>query len=633
MPKRIVENESIPEVSTRAVTLEKFRGVDLSSSVTNVAATRSPAAPNMMPSTDGFPVKRPGWHAVLTLEGEVHGAYTLVKNGTAHRLVHAGTTLYKVTVGEDGAETAAAVYAEMADRESSGVQLNEKLWLLDGKTYLVYDGETVQPASAVATVPKITIAKAPNGKSGATSYLPVNLLTGKRTDSYRGTEETKAETVYYLSFNALTDTAVTAQVLQADGSWAAKAEGTDFTVDRPLGKVTFKTAPGKSPVDGEDNVQITYEVADRADTINKCRFCILYGVSGALDRVFAAGSPDEPNVDYWSEWSDPAYFGDVSYSILGQESSPIMGYSVLADTLVTHKQGEENGRNAFVRKGELDSDGFAVFKITNVIQGDGAVATRSFASLNSEPLFLTARGVYALTPSDVTGERYAQERSWYIGAALTREQALEKACATVWGRFYVLAVNGTLYLLDGAQKSYESKNPYSTYQYESYYWPGIPATCVWVEAGALRFGTAGGEVREFWPGTLAGQYNDGGQPVTAYWCTPLMNLGTWSNVKTVTNVWVVGKPYSRSGGEMYFITNKDYERLGRSYNIDIFDWNDIDFNRFTFNSLDGPVVVPMRKKAKKIQTFQLKVENARPNEPFGLLAIQINFKVGGLVKK
>ena len=231
MPKRIVENESIPEVSTRAVTLEKFRGVDLSSSVTNVAATRSPAAPNMMPSADGFPVKRPGWHAVLTLEGEVHGAYTLVKNGTAHRLVHAGTTLYKVTVGEDGAETAAAVYTEMADRESSGVQLNEKLWLLDGKTYLVYDGETVQPASAVATVPKITIAKAPNGKSGATSYLPVNLLTGKRTDSYRGTEETKAETVYYLSFNALTDTAVTAQVLQADFSGIDAVISMNVTVD------------------------------------------------------------------------------------------------------------------------------------------------------------------------------------------------------------------------------------------------------------------------------------------------------------------------------------------------------------------------------------------------------------------
>ena len=68
MPKRIVENESIPEVSTRAVTLEKFRGVDLSSSVTNVAATRSPAAPQYDAERGRFPVKRPGWHAVLTLE-------------------------------------------------------------------------------------------------------------------------------------------------------------------------------------------------------------------------------------------------------------------------------------------------------------------------------------------------------------------------------------------------------------------------------------------------------------------------------------------------------------------------------------------------------------------------------------
>lgn len=86
------------------------------------------------------------------------------------------------------------------------------------------------------------------------------------------------------------------------------------------------------------------------------------------------------------------------------------------------KQGEENGRNAFVRKGELDSDGFAVFKITNVIQGDGAVATRSFASLNSEPLFLTARGVYALTPSDVTGECTTIRRK------CNRRRAFSAAC-------------------------------------------------------------------------------------------------------------------------------------------------------------------------------------------------------------
>lgn len=140
--------------------------------------------------------------------------------------------------------------------------------------------------------PKITIAKAPNGKSGATSYLPVNLLTGKRTDSYRGTEETKAETVYYLSFNALTDTAVTAQVLQADGSWAAKAEGTDFTVDRPLGKVTFKTAPGKSPVDGEDNVRSLTRWRTGPTPSTNAGFVFYTAFPERWIRVFAAGSPD-----------------------------------------------------------------------------------------------------------------------------------------------------------------------------------------------------------------------------------------------------------------------------------------------------------------------------------------------------
>lgn len=36
-----------------------------------------------------------------------------------------------------------------------------------------------------------------------------------------------------------------------------KTEGTDFTVNRETGAVTFLTVPGKSPLNGEDNVKIT----------------------------------------------------------------------------------------------------------------------------------------------------------------------------------------------------------------------------------------------------------------------------------------------------------------------------------------------------------------------------------------
>ena len=318
-------------------------------------------------------------------------------------------------------------------------------------------------------------------------------------------------------------------------------------MNRTLGKVTFTVAPGASPVEGEDNVRITYAVESRAEVVNKLRFSILYGVNGAMDRVFMSGSPDEPNVDYWSEWNDPAYIGDVNYSQLGQ-SSAIVGYSVLNNYLVTHKSGEENGRNAFVRAGELDTDGNAVFKITNVVQGDGAASTRSFASLNSEPMFLTPRGVYALTPSDITGERYAQCRSFYVNGALQKldSGALQAACAVTWGRFYVLAAGGKLYLLDGDQKTYESKSPYSAHQYECYVW-NVEAACLWTREGALWFGCADGSVRCFARGLASVDYADDGAAIAASWQTPLMNLSTWANKKTVTGVWVACQPYPRSG--------------------------------------------------------------------------------------
>ena len=536
------------------------------------------------------------------------------------------------TAGEAGEEYAAEVYAGMNDAASCAVQMNGKLWILDGKTYLCFDGEAVRPVSEEATVPLITIAKAPNGQTGATSYQPVNLLTGKRTDSYLGTQ---SDVDYYLSFGDLASGEVTVETLDEDGAWQTMAQS-GYTVDAQLGKVHFSAAPGESPVEGEDNVRITYETAAKAQLVNACNIAILYGVNSALDRVFMTGDPAYPGTDRWSEWNDPAYIGDINYGVLGSDACPIVGYSVLSGLLVAHKENEENGRNAFVRAGTLDDEGNAQFLITNVVQGEGAVAPGSFASISSEPLFLTKRGVFSLTSADVTGEKYAQNRSFYLNGALQRESRLSEASGLVWGRFYVLAApgSGRLYLLDTERKVYESRAPASSYQLEGYFWTGVNAVKLWQQNGQLRFGTQDGKVCEFWPADgVSGHYNDDGQPVAARWTTPLMNLGVWSNLKTVTGVWVVGQPHARSGGEIYYATDKLYEKLARSYNIDIFDWNDIDFTRWTFNTLDRPAITNARKKAKKVKLFQVRVENARESEPFGIFAIHINYRVGSKVKR
>lgn len=618
--------------ATYTMTMEKFRGVDLSSGESAVASYRSPDAPNMMPDRDGYPVKRPGYTVVHQLEGAIHGAYALTVNGSKKELLHAGTSLYLMQDGE-----AVELAANMADAPSKAWQLMGKLWIVDGEAYRYFDGNLLGYVSDIATVPVITISKAPNGVDGATSYKPINLLTGTKTDSYLGNDKDKE---YYTSFPELIGT-VKVEVSDSEGVWHEDTTGSitvddktlTWTADKELGCITFSEAVGAPAVTGEDNVRITYTTEGDEAIINKMRIGALYGVGGAMDRLFLSGNPDEPATDRWSEWQDPTYFGDTFYSQLGQDGAPIVGYSVLADALVTHKRGEENGRNAFVRTGTLDEDGSAVFAITNVIQGEGALAERSFQSFRSEPMFLTREGVFAMTPNDVTGERYTQLRSWFLNGRLLREAGLEKACSTVWGRFYVLGVGDRLYLLDGEQKSYESKSPYSNYQYEGYYFTGIRAASLWTDPeGKLWFGTQDGKVCRMNDAGRTEAYLDDTEPVQAWWSTPLMELESWSNVKNIKGVWVVAMPYARSSGQIYYATDRVHEKLVREYQIDIFDFNDIDFSRFTFNTLNRAQSIATGKKAKKAKVFQIVVKNLK-QEAFGLIAITMKYTQGGKIKK
>ena len=162
-------------------------------------------------------------------------------------------------------------------------------------------------------------------------------------------------------------------------------EDTDYTVDLETGVITFTTAPGLSPVTGEDNVRITAyrTVEGYADKINKCTIGILYGANGGHDRLFLSGNPDYINYDWFSGQYDPTYFTDTSYSMLGSSSSAIMGYSVINGYLATHKDFHEKDQNIILRQGDL-VDNKPVFRIVNTLQGAGAVAKYSFAYLETE---------------------------------------------------------------------------------------------------------------------------------------------------------------------------------------------------------------------------------------------------------
>ena len=605
--------------------IDKFRGVDLHNSPANVDDSRSPEAPNMIRDVPGKVRKRMGYYTVNTYESRINGRHLLrtVSDGN-HELIHAGTSLYK-----DGNE----IRTGMKDDRSQSWQIGGKLYIIDGKEMLVYgkfeDAYTVKAVSEAAYVPTIVISRNPDG--GGESYEPINLMGDRQTDSFLG-KASVAE--YQLSLSGLTGDVVTAEKMLPGGEWQAMAEGTDFTVDRETGTVTFTEAPGASPLTGEDNVHISYSV-DRSEgrkKINSCDISMLFGLSGMADRIFVSGNPELPHYDWWCQQNDPSYFGDIWYSVLGQDSSKIVGYAIISDRLAAFKDHAEDGRNIILRSGTL-SENNAAFPIVATLQGEGAVCKHGFATLSSEPIFVTALGFYAITPADITGEKYSQNRSFYLNRDLLDED-LKSGFAVKYKDFYIFAVGDRAYIMDSLQKAYEKGAPYSNYQYECYYWEGISARVMWEDDGVLCFGRNDGKVCRFYTDVdNVGSYSDDGEPVKAYWDIPDMSGKRFYENKTVRYFAARLSAAPMTGmnlwGQVRGIWKllKEDQRKAR-----YFTFSNLVFSRMSFSGDATPKTIGLKIKVKKVDKVRFRLENSR-EEPFGIFEVAMEYAENGKYKR
>ncbi len=613
----------VPDSPDRDVlNIEYFKGVDLYNTPANVSVNRSPEAPNMIRDEVGKVRKRMGFEILHSFPARINGSFAL----DSVRLVHAGTVLYV----EDAEQTEnepmgwSEIYSDMNDKRSRAVQFGDKLYILDGNTFLVYDGDTAQPVTDAAYVPTIIISRSPTG--GGTTLEPLNLCSRAWTEQFLGVADVVE---YQLTTAELDADTVLCQVLNSSGVWVDKTEGTDFTVNRTTGKVTFSTAPGVSPVTGEDNIKITPSKTRTgyADRINKCDIAALYGVGGSPDRLFVAGNPDHKNMDYYSDYNEPTFFGDTWYSMLGQEDSEIMGYSILNNQLAAHRSGGDDGRNVVIRSGTLDDDGEAVFRINNTLQGPGAVSKYCFQNLGKEPLFLTRLGVYAITAEELTGEKYSQLRSLYLSPAISAEADQNEAVAFVWRDFYLLAVNGTVYVLDGLQKEYQRNSPYSSFQYESYYFTGIDARVFWETDNTLWFGRNDGAVCRFFSDQDdPGSYNDAGTAIDAYWDTPDLSGELFYKNKTFRYM-AVRLASAIITGVLIFVRRAGIwsQLYDAGSKARFFSWNYVNFGKFTFSTDTTSKTLGTKIKIKKADKVRFRMKNAEINEPFGIYSMALEY--------
>lgn len=517
----------------------------------------------------------------------------------------------------------------LRDARSKGWQLGDALYLLDGATFRSWDGTTAVPVSERAYVPRLTISRAPGG--GGTAYEQLNLLGSRWSEEFLA-DGTAA--VYQLSFDDLDADFIKVELKTAADTWVEKTRDADYSFNAALGQVTFVTAPPESAVPGADSVRITAQKTrpDAVARINRCDMAVLYGVGGAADRLFVTGNPDYPSYDWYSAMNDATYFPQNAYSVLGLDSR-VVGYSIIEDKLAAHKAGDADGRNLILRAGEL-TDGKAAFPIRGALHGEGAVSGHAIAYLKTEPLFFTRGGVCAVTPADTNGERYAQNRSFFVNSVLESLPDKAESCAVSYRDFYVLAHGDRLYVLDSLLKSYEAGAPYSTHQYEAFVLTGIGARVLWTHGSALRFGRADGAVCEFYTDPADPQsYSDDGAPIAAHWDTPVVSTDAFYHKKRFRYLALKLLAAPVTGVEASVQLGGVWQPLfAESARLRYWSFERLCFSKLNFSADTTPRAFGRKLRLPGTDKARFRFANGAANEPFGLHNFALEFTRSGVLK-
>ena len=386
---------------------------------------------------------------------------------------------------------------------------------------------------------------------------------------------------------------------------------------------TLNTEPS---VTGRDNIEVYYVAeADEDNDIAKCNVISEYDNS-----LFVTGNPDKPNFDWHSYVENPYYFPDLNYQKFG-DGTAVVGYINTGEYQAIVKADGAAGGSIYIRSVAEFNDERA-YPVKQMASGVGGVSKDGFCSLIGDDLILTKQGIFAVTSIDMTGEKTLSNRSWYVDGKLTKEN-LENAVMFVWQGKCMCAVGDKVYILDAEASM--SRNYKNNYLYDCYYWTGIPMDRVLVINDELFFSN-GSKLCKFNTDIEdSSKYNDDGKPIVARWGTRLDDDGDITRYKTMIKRGntVTVKPFTRSSARVYVRTEKDIEKEVGFNTTDFFDWNDIDFSRFTFVTSRTLREIIVNSKVKKYKRLQFIVENDALNEGFSVIDINKHYVFGNFIKR
>lgn len=590
-------------------TYSNFRGVDFANDPSLVLLSRSPDALNVWKNykdTQGSCIEtRPGYRELANFTDKINGIYFY----NDKVLIHSGTNLYLWdNFPSEPTLPLTPLKNDMNDAKSSFCIFKEKLYIVDGANYLVYDGTTLKNVSDDdAYIPTTTISRSPSG--GGEPYQDVNVLQLKRRNSFVA-DGTSTE--YYL--DTMDITAVTKITVN-------DAVVSNYTVNESAGKITFNTAPQAPTLSGTDNVVIEFSknVSGYPDRIAKCTKMVVFD-----NRLFFAGNPDYPNAVFHSQLNAPNYVSDLAYYQDGTDEAEVKALVVGNNILWVFKEDSQEKDTIFYHTATTDTYG----RVYPNFHGNISTGCYSDAiNYKDDIVFLSRTGLEGISSNDIASQQLLTHKSSLVDNKLVNEEDLDLSMMTEWNGYLLILVNSHIYLGD-IRQLYQSVNGY---EYEWYYWniEDAQATILKEYKGNLYIGSEDGSI------FIIEGTNDNGEIIESYWTTPMDNFGYGNKYKTTNKRGGVAKIKTIPNGKVKVAerTNKtQIDKFIKEYASSGFDFSNIDFENFEFSS-DVMSNIVYKIKEKKWVELQLKFYTDELDRPFGIYGSIIEAFIGGYVKR
>ncbi|UOO38257.1 hypothetical protein IZU99_03095 [Oscillospiraceae bacterium CM] len=634
--------------SDKIIAIKRWLGVNENpDGDTNLKMGEASEMRNFRVTNEGSLQIRPGMKSLFTIaNAPVKSLWTGYVSGRESIVAACDGQIWTLDLEEN---TATAVGVFDTSDTVTFFGYDEKLYMLNGQKYKVWDGTTL--AEVMGYRPLILVSTVPTG--GGTALERVNMLNGLRKVHFSPTgtanvfqlpekglssvdyvKNLSSGTNYTLTtdytvdlangkvtFTTLTETfsgngTITTFTLANKNSISGVGQitiggaiNTAWTYNSSTGIVTFTTAPStgtnnivvtevklNAPLTGTNTLEIGYSVPTTLRSqIEAMKYAELY--NGATDnRVFFYG--DGSNKAFYSDLdyngsATAEYFPDLNVINVGDANTPLTGMTRHYNQLMAFKTDSSYA----IGYGTLTLATGAVtasFFCTAVNKGIGNDAPGQVQNVVNYPRTLDGKTIYEWRPTSTTGNVTSDQRN-----AMRISERVENTLsgfALPDAVTFVDKYNHEYYVLYGGMAAVHNYAADAWYFYTDF----SPSVLLSYR-GELYGGTSDGRILR-----LSRDYhNDDGAPIDAYWQSGAMDFGADFMRKYASELFITLKPELFAGVIVTVRTNlkSDFEERTVSYGLGTF--KHANFAHWSFGTNRQPQTRRLKLKAKKFAYYQL----------------------------